>query len=95
MGYKKSDITAFAKICAKGQDTFSLANCYAQEIVHSEMGRELVHIGNEELLFEVAKRYAKYAQSESSFDVETGETQEFQDLIDKIVEICEENDWFN
>ena len=36
----------------------------------------------------------KYAKDTMSFDVENGTVQDFQNLIEKIIECCEENDWF-
>lgn len=67
----------------------------AEEIIHSDLGEELVNFDDDdELLLEVSKRYAKYAQDEANFNVENRATQEFQSLISKIVNCCDEHDWF-
>ena len=49
---------------------------------------------DEKLLLEISKRFAKHAKDTMSFDVENGTVQDFQNLIEKIIECCEENDWF-
>ena len=68
--------------------------CMAEEIAHSSLGRELINFNDDELLLEVSKRYAKYAQDEMDFDTENSETQDFQSIINKIVNCCDEHDWF-
>lgn len=91
MKYKKSGLTQFAKDCANGANHMLLGVCMAGEIkgnIYRNIDRD------EELLLEVSKRFAKYAKDTVGFDVETGEVQDFQRLIDKIIECCEENDWF-
>lgn len=93
MKHKKGEITEFAKKCANAQHQMLNALCQAEEIVHSHIGNDFNSIDSD-LLIEVAKRYAKYAKDECIFDVDTGETQAFQHIIDKIVECCEEHDWF-
>lgn len=66
----------------------------AEEIAHSGLGEELINYNDDELLLEVSKRYAKYAQTEVNFSVENSATQDFQSLISKIVACCDEHDWF-
>ena len=58
-----------------------------------EIQRSILN-GNDELLLEVAKRFAKVAKDEMAFNVESGEVQDFQNLIERIIECCDENDWF-
>lgn len=92
MEYRKAELTRFAKICADGAHNMINGICLAQE-AKGEIQRQIVS-GNEELLLEVSKRFAKVAKDEMTFDVEVGEVQDFQNLIALIVECCEENDWF-
>jgi len=92
--FKRSQLTAFAKMCAEG--AFQMLNgvCYAGDIIHHEIGRKLATTEDGELLLEVSRRFSRYARDQMGFDVETGEVQDFQSLIQKIVNSCEENDWF-
>ena len=90
--YKKSDLTRFAKDCAYGANSILNGICMAGEI-KGDIKNALFN-DDEELLLEVSKRFAQYAKDTVGFDVETGEVQDFQCLIDKIVQCCEENDWF-
>lgn len=97
MEFKKSELTAFAKECSKGAYYMVTGICHAEEITHSDLGRKLRMVGNDyenELLIEVAKRYAKYCRYECDFDLEVGETQDFQNIISSIVNCCDEHNWF-
>lgn len=91
---KKAELTAFAKECAKGAAWMLNGICIAGEITKTQLCRSLLNRNNDELLLEISKRYAKYAQDEFPFAVECGEVQDFQDLISRIVNICDEHDWF-
>lgn len=90
--YKKSELTRFAKDCAYGANQMLNGVCMAGEI-KGNISRDILN-NDEELLLEVSKRFAKYVKDQMGFDVETGEVQDFQRLIDKLVECCEDNDWF-
>lgn len=92
MAYKKSELTRFAKICADGAHCMLNGVCLAEE-AKGEIQRSILN-GNDELLLEVAKRFAKVAKDEMAFNVESGEVQDFQNLIERIIECCDENDWF-
>ena len=92
MKYKKSELTRFAKDCAWGANQMLNGVCMAGEI-KGNICRGILD-DDEELLLEVSKRFAKHAKDTMGFDVENGEVQDFQHLIEKIIECCEENDWF-
>lgn len=68
--------------------------CVAEEISKSDIGRELINDDEIELLLEISKRFAKYAKDQMGFDVSNGDVENFQNIIEKIIECCEENDWF-
>ena len=92
MKYKKSELTRFAKDCAYGAHQMLNGICIAEEI-KGNISRDLLN-GNEEILLEVSKRFVKYAKDYMAFDVETGQVQDFQNIIEKIIECCDDNDWF-
>ena len=92
MKYKKTEITRFAKDCAWGAHQMLNGCCMAGEIKGS-ICRDVLNDDND-LLFEVSKRFAKHAKDTMGFDVENSEVQDFQNLIEKIIECCEENNWF-
>ena len=94
MKHKKSEISRFAKTCAYGAHQMLNAVCSAEEISKSQIGRELINNCDDELWLEVSKMFAKYANDQMCFDVDTGEVQDFQNIIEKIIDCCEENDWF-
>jgi len=95
-GYRESVLTRYAKECAWGAKRLIDGICMSEEISKTELGRTIAHgwNGSDELIMAVAKRFAKLANDRQAPDVETGEVQEFCDIIQKIVECCEENDWF-
>ena len=92
MKYKKSELTRFAKDCAYGANQMLNGVCMAGEI-KGNISRDILN-DDEELLLEVSKRFAKHAKDTMGFDVENSEVQDFQHLIEKIINCCEENDWF-
>ena len=67
--------------------------CISEEIAHSKIGKMLKE-ENRDVLLEVSKRFAKYATEEMEFDIEIGETQDTQNIINDIINCCEENNWF-
>lgn len=93
MEIKKSEMTKFAKDCSYGLNSFLNGICMAEEIEKTNIAKE-IHNGNDELLLEVSKRFAKYAKDQMCFDTDSGEVQDFKNLIDKMIECCDENDLF-
>lgn len=93
MKYKKSELTKFAKDCAYGANQMLNGVCIAEEI-KGNITRDILN-EDKNLLLEVSKRFSKYAKDTMGFDVENGDVQEFQNLIEKIIGCCEDNNWFN
>ena len=94
MEYKKSELTTFAKQLAFAHNQYLNAMCIAEEITKSNIGRQISNNPDELLLKEIAKRYAKYVHNECNVDIDNGETQTCQDIINDIINCCEENNWF-
>ena len=94
MKIKKAELTAFAKQLASAHRRYCDVMCIAEEITKSDMGRKLKSGMDENLLMEIAKRYAKYVRNECSVDLDNGETQTCQDIINDVLSCCEENNWF-
>ena len=91
---KKSELTRFAKDCAFTHKNAVIFVCMSEEIAHSKIGKMLKE-ENSGILIEVSKRFAKYATEEMEFDTETSETQDTQNIINDIINCCEENNWFS
>lgn len=94
MEYRKSNLTNYAKVLAKANSYLVNGICMAEENVHSEICERILQ-GDEELLIEISKRFAKHTQDENAFYSEAGGLQDFKNVINKIIECCEENDWFD
>ena len=94
MEFKKSELTAFAKQLAFAHHQYLNAMCIAEEVTKSDIGRQFKNNPDEQLLLEIAKRYAKYVHNECNIDIDNGETQTCQDIINDIINCCEENNWF-
>lgn len=94
MDYKRSQLTHFAKDCAWGLSRMIDSICIAEEIVHSDIGIAFKNELDENVLFEISKRFAKYTNDTTTFDTDVGDVQDFQSIICKIVDCCEENNWF-
>lgn len=95
MEFKKSQLTKFAKDCSYGLSRMIDAICMAEEIIHSDIGMSFKNGIEEELLIEISKRFAKYTNDTMQFDADTGDVQDFQTIICKIIDCCEENNWFD
>jgi len=94
MDISKKDITDFAKTLSNAHHQFLNTMCISEEITKSSIGRLLKNRTDDTLIMEIAKRYAKYVRNECNIDVDNGEVQECQDLINEIIDCCEENNWF-
>lgn len=94
MKYKKSELTAFSKNCAYGADQLLNGFLVATDIAYSQIGTNIKQNNDPYLLLEVSKRYVKYVKNEIGFDMDNGEVQDFQNIIEAIVTCCEENNWF-
>lgn len=94
MKYKKPELTKFAKECAYGANQMLNGVCISEEISKSDIGKDLINDDEIELLFAISKSFAKYAKDQMDFDVENSDVQNFQNIIEKIVRCCEENNWF-
>lgn len=94
MDYKASQLTRFAKDCAWGLSTMLNGIFMAEEIAHSNICCDLKNETDHNLLMEISKRFAKYSKDTMTFDVDTGEVQDFQSIICQIINCCEDNDWF-
>lgn len=94
---KKSELTQFAKDCAWGSRALINGICMSAELVHSDLGRKMANDfveDNEELILEISKRFAKYANDEIAPEIEGGELQDFCRIISRLVDCCNEHDWF-
>lgn len=94
MKYKRSDLTQFAKNCAYGANQMLNGVCVAEEISTSDIGKSLVNIEDKELILEISKRFTKYAKDQMGFDIFNGSVQDFQNIVQMIVDCCEEHNWF-
>lgn len=92
--YKKSELTQYAKRCARASDTLMTGVCYADELSRSEICKEILDKDNEELLLEISKRFAKYANDQNVFHYENQGFQDFHELINAIINCCDENNLF-
>lgn len=92
--YKKSELTQFAKECARVSDHMFDGICMMEDMTYDDIAQKLIRTNDDELLFEVSKRFAKYVKNRFSFDVETGNFQNFQEMVKKILDCCDENNWF-
>lgn len=92
--YKKSELTQYAKQCAEMSDEFMNDCLCAAELSSNEICREIVHVGNEELLLEISKKFAKYAGCHDLWVYDCASVEDFYELIKKIINCCEENGLF-
>lgn len=95
MEFKRSQLTQFAKDCAYGLSRMMDGICMAEEISHSKIGNAFKNEIDEKMLIEISKRFAKYTKDTSTFDVETGDVQDFSNIICQIIDCCEKNSWFD
>lgn len=93
--YKPSEINRFAKDCAYGANQMLNGACIAEEITNTEIGKVFANGISNSLLTQISIVFARHVKDQMAFDVETGEVQNFQNIISKIVTCCEENNWFD
>jgi len=94
---KKAELTKFAKDCAWGSRALINGICMSEELVHSDLGHRISNgfvENNKELIFEISKRFAKYANDTIAPEIEGGDLQDFCRIIGILVNCCEEHDWF-
>jgi len=92
--YPITEINKFAKLCARGSNHIKIGSVIADEITHSAIGSRFPDNLNQKTLLEISRKYAQAVNDINAFDVDTGEVQKFQHIIEKIHECCEENNWF-
>lgn len=90
---KKADLTQFAKDCVYAHDKAVKLECISEDIVRTYIGRELIN-NNQNILLEVSKRFVKYARENINIDLDNGEIQNLQNILNSIIDCCEENNWF-
>lgn len=90
---KKSELTAFAKNCAYAHEKAVKLMCISEELVRLDIGKELIN-DDQNILLEVSKRFAKYARENINIDLDNGEVQNLQNILNAIIDCCEENNWF-
>lgn len=91
---KKSEITSFAKDCAYAHEKAVKFLCMSEQIAHNKIGTLVLDESGREVLVEVSKKFSKYVKEEMGFDLDNGDTQSCQDILNAIIDCCEENDWF-
>lgn len=99
MKYKKSELTRFAKDIAYANKILIDGICMSEEVIYSDIGKTLVKRfddENQELIFELAKRFSKYTNDQMSADTETHARtlNDISKILNDIVACCEENNWF-
>lgn len=90
---KKSDLTQFAKSCVYAHEKAVKLMCISEDIMRNQIGKELIN-DNKNILLEVSKRFAKYASENINIDLDIGEIQNVQNILNDIIDCCEENNWF-
>lgn len=90
---KKSDLTKFAQNCVYTHEKAVKLECISEEILKTNIAKELMN-DNQDILMEVSKRFAKYAKESMNVDLDNGNVQNVQNILNAIVDCCEENNWF-
>ena len=90
---KKSDLTKFAKDCVYAHEKAVKLMCISEDIMRNQIGKELIN-DNQNILLEVSKRFTKYAEENINIDLDVGEIQNVQNILNDIINCCEENNWF-
>lgn len=102
MKFKKSELTKFAKLAVFTNKTILDSICASEELF-DEIGRYICNDygddeigGCNEVIFEVAKRYAKYTKemmlAEPNLNART--LSDAEEILQKIIDCCQENNWF-
>lgn len=84
---KKSDLTKFAKDCVYAHEKAVKLECISEDIMRSQIGKELIN-DNQSILLEVSKRFAKYARENMNVDLDNGEAQNLQNILNAIIDCC-------
>lgn len=65
----------------------------SEDIMRTQIGKELIN-DNQNVLLEVSKRFAKYAKETININLDNGEVQNLQNILNAVINCCEENNWF-
>lgn len=90
---KKSDLTKFVKDCVYAHEKAVKLECISEDIMRNPIGKELIN-NNQSILLEVSKRFVKCAKENMNIDLDNGEVQNLQNILNAIIDCCEENNWF-
>lgn len=88
-----TDYTQFAKDCVYAHEKAVKLMCISEDIMRNQIGKELIN-DNQSVLLEVSKRFAKYARENMNIDLDNGDVQNLQNILNAIIDCCEENNWF-
>lgn len=90
---KKTDLTKFAKDCVYAHKEAVKLMCISEDTMRTQIGKELIN-DNQNVLLEVSKRFAKFAKETINIDLDNGEVQNLQNILNAVINCCEENNWF-
>ena len=90
---KNSELTQFAKDCVYAHEKAIKLMCISENIMRNQIGKELIN-DNQSILLEVSKQFVKYARENMNIDLDNGDIQNLQNILNAIIECCDENDWF-
>lgn len=90
---KKTDLTQFAKDCVYAHEKAIKLMCISENIMRNQIGKELIN-DNQSVLLEVSKQFVKYARENMNIDLDNGDIQNLQNILNAIIDCCEENNWF-
>lgn len=97
MEHTKKEIDKYIENVAALATCMADVMCLSEEILSMDIAKERrnnIEFKDNELFAECAKSYARQANDRMEIDIENGEVQEAQHLINELIGYCDEHNWF-
>lgn len=91
---KYSKLTQFAENCVYAHERAIQLMCISEEMAKDEIAQEYKDSGDESLILEISKEFAKYTKENITIDLDIGEVEETVIMLNAIIECCEKHNWF-
>ena len=91
---KYSKLTQFAENCVYAHERAIQLMCISEEMAKDEIAQEYKDSGDESLILEISKEFAKYTKENITINLDIGEVEETVIMLNAIIECCEKHNWF-
>lgn len=96
--YTEAQIGNFAKMLSDCSYELTNALCLSEEVSHTEIGRVIANYTGDDksnLIYRISSKFASIVNDRSAPDLEVACVQDACNIIEQVVNCCEEHNWFD